>query len=557
MNEITRIHIAKTAYDIEIAAKKQLEKYIKSLESYTQDTEVLQDIEIRITELLAERGVKAGGVIATDDVAAIRIQLGEPHEFADEDGDIAVGATPETTNRRLYRSTDTAVLGGVLSGIATYYNVNPLWTRLVFILLLFISFGLASLVYILFWVIIPPARTVTEKLRLAGKDVTVESIKALSSDEDVSASRVAPLLQQIIFVTLGIVSLLSAVAVSVFTIWLAITTVLFNDRFISIANGYIGYDNGSGWILWLVYGIVLLGCVLLAALFGLIAYAFLAKKLTKRIVISGITLMILGVISVATVIGIVSTQSLRAADEARSMVAETKTTLPADFSKVNSLKINYKSPTIEVSGQILSTSYVSIRYIVDGGPARYEWSALPTSKAIINANGQQAEVTIDIPNNYRNSFVQSSLTIYGPALTTIETNLNASSTQISYDGQTQNELTVLPQVGGSTIVTTGTYEKVTVKGSGFVQLGSSTIRTLVVQAQQSLSVTAGTVNTLDVTQPNVCPVGTYGGGTSVTVSEVASGEIVYNGTKMPAQSIDTTCGIVTIGGQEEGYREEE
>ena len=52
MNEITRIHIAKTAYDIEIAAKKQLEKYIKSLETYTQDSDVLTDIEIRMTELL-------------------------------------------------------------------------------------------------------------------------------------------------------------------------------------------------------------------------------------------------------------------------------------------------------------------------------------------------------------------------------------------------------------------------------------------------------------------------------------------------------------------------
>ena len=31
MNEITRIHIAKVAYDIEVSAKKELEKYIKSL----------------------------------------------------------------------------------------------------------------------------------------------------------------------------------------------------------------------------------------------------------------------------------------------------------------------------------------------------------------------------------------------------------------------------------------------------------------------------------------------------------------------------------------------
>jgi hypothetical protein len=33
MKEITRIHIAKKAYDIELDAKKQLEKYLKSLET--------------------------------------------------------------------------------------------------------------------------------------------------------------------------------------------------------------------------------------------------------------------------------------------------------------------------------------------------------------------------------------------------------------------------------------------------------------------------------------------------------------------------------------------
>jgi hypothetical protein len=125
MNEITRIHIAKTAYEIEIAAKKQLEKYIKNLEAYTSDKEVLADIEIRMTELLTERGVKPGGVINSEDVESLRKQLGEPHEFAGDDGDIANGAVREVGTRRMYRSVDDAVLGGVLSGIAAYFNFNP------------------------------------------------------------------------------------------------------------------------------------------------------------------------------------------------------------------------------------------------------------------------------------------------------------------------------------------------------------------------------------------------------------------------------------------------
>ncbi len=221
MNEVTRIHIAKTAYDIEIAAKKQLEKYIKSLEIYTQDKEVITDIEIRITELLAERNVKAGGVITSEDVAAVRKQLGEPYEFADGDGDIAIGSEGEANNRRLYRSTDDAVVGGVLSGIATYFNVNPLWTRLVFVLLLFISFGLATVVYIVFWVITPAARTATQKLQLAGKDVTVDSIKELNMDEEkATPNRIAPLIQNILSIGFGSLSALASVITLAATTWL-------------------------------------------------------------------------------------------------------------------------------------------------------------------------------------------------------------------------------------------------------------------------------------------------------------------------------------------------
>ncbi len=126
MKEITRIHIAKVAYDIELDAKKDIQHYIGALERYAEDQEILDDIEIRITELLAERGVAAGAVIAKDDVAAVRTQLGEPREFAPEGGPAAVAdvETTEASPRRLYRDRDAAVLGGVLAGIGRFFRID-------------------------------------------------------------------------------------------------------------------------------------------------------------------------------------------------------------------------------------------------------------------------------------------------------------------------------------------------------------------------------------------------------------------------------------------------
>ena len=53
MKEITRIHLAKIPYEIELDAKKNLQKYLDELRKYS-DEEIFEDVEIRITEILAE-----------------------------------------------------------------------------------------------------------------------------------------------------------------------------------------------------------------------------------------------------------------------------------------------------------------------------------------------------------------------------------------------------------------------------------------------------------------------------------------------------------------------
>lgn len=132
MKEITRIHIAKVAYDIELDAKKDIQTYVAALERFADDKELLDDIEIRMTELLAERGVPADGVITKDDVAAVRAQLGEPRDFAPEGAQtVPEGDDIDDSTRRLYRDTDSALLGGVLAGIARFFRIEPIYVRLI------------------------------------------------------------------------------------------------------------------------------------------------------------------------------------------------------------------------------------------------------------------------------------------------------------------------------------------------------------------------------------------------------------------------------------------
>ena len=57
--------------------------------------------------------------------------------------------------RRLYRSRKYCILGGVLGGIAEYFDTDPTIIRLIAIILLFLTVPLIPIAYIVMWIIVP------------------------------------------------------------------------------------------------------------------------------------------------------------------------------------------------------------------------------------------------------------------------------------------------------------------------------------------------------------------------------------------------------------------
>ena|SRR3989338_4663569 len=56
--------------------------------------------------------------------------------------------------RKLYRSSEGKVLGGVCSGLGDYFQVDPILLRLLFIFLV-LGCGWGIILYILLWIILP------------------------------------------------------------------------------------------------------------------------------------------------------------------------------------------------------------------------------------------------------------------------------------------------------------------------------------------------------------------------------------------------------------------
>ncbi len=79
--------------------------------------------------------------------------------------------------RKLYRNPDGKVLGGVMSGIASYTGWDLGMLRFVSVLSIFL-FGSGIIIYVILWAIAPEAKTLTDKMQMTGEPITLENIES-------------------------------------------------------------------------------------------------------------------------------------------------------------------------------------------------------------------------------------------------------------------------------------------------------------------------------------------------------------------------------------------
>src|SRR6478609_2888581 len=120
---------------------------------------------------------------------------------------IAVPSTASTVlgaaKKRLLRDPDSKIIGGVCSGLGYYFGVNPWIPRVLFLIPFFsfffrwnhwgafdvpnfISFSFSpasTIVYIILWLVLPEAKTTSERLEMKGEKVDLNSIKNNISEE--------------------------------------------------------------------------------------------------------------------------------------------------------------------------------------------------------------------------------------------------------------------------------------------------------------------------------------------------------------------------------------
>ena len=237
MKKTLTVNLGGTVYHIDEDAYRLLDNYLLNLTHFFRKQEgadeIVDDIEMRISELFTEKLTDLKQVITLTDVEEVIARIGKPEDFDDSDAAEAGGAnsgadsasassgadaaadadaasSSENTSsddncsgdassndassdenassqqdgvqRRLYRDPDNRLMGGVAAGLAAYFGWDVTLMRVLMIVLCFVPYCPMILCYLLGWLIIPEAHTAAEKLSMRGEAVTLENIGRTVTD---------------------------------------------------------------------------------------------------------------------------------------------------------------------------------------------------------------------------------------------------------------------------------------------------------------------------------------------------------------------------------------
>ncbi len=189
MKKNISINISGIIFHVEEDGYERLKNYLESInqyfETFEDSKEIIADIENRIAEIFLTKLKDGKQVVNADDIDSLISTMGTISDFEameeestfseeahkkpaeEESTQQAEGEAKTTGPKKLYRDMRRRVMGGVAAGIAHYFQIDPLWIRLLFILL-FVNIllgglsGIVLIAYIILWIVVPANHSLDE-----------------------------------------------------------------------------------------------------------------------------------------------------------------------------------------------------------------------------------------------------------------------------------------------------------------------------------------------------------------------------------------------------------
>ena len=190
MKQVDKVSIGGYAFTLEKEASQAVAAYLKEMSVHYPNPEIVEGIEERMAELLSEK-TPPGGIVTLATIQQITGILGRPETIEEEEPE-HTATQEERPKKKLYRDMENARVAGVCSGLAKFFDVDPIVFRLIFVVCtllgLFGVFGVFRyhaefvsisfpVLYIVLWVCMPAALTVRQRWEQKGQDGSAESIR--------------------------------------------------------------------------------------------------------------------------------------------------------------------------------------------------------------------------------------------------------------------------------------------------------------------------------------------------------------------------------------------
>lgn len=319
-----------------------LQNYLHQLKiTFTgaEGEEIVGDIESRIREHFNEKTTNGTGVIVLSDVEKVIETMGRPedlsansdqeekaespqaHDQEQKGGDETPGNKPFISfnlpsDKKLYRNVKNKVFGGVFSGLAAYLGWNANIMRILFIVLIF---ALASfikvypfiIIYLIAWMIIPPALTPRQLLQMNGTPINVDTVGQTIMAE---AGTLPPPYKEDVNYLSNILSIIGKCIIGIVGLIVGIATIGSLLGFLSISGCTLAYlitDNPAGLnnmgldfssgiicaiLTWLLLAVTILGSITYGCISAIFSLKPISKTLLITLIISSIMLAAIAII---------------------------------------------------------------------------------------------------------------------------------------------------------------------------------------------------------------------------------------------------------------------
>jgi len=183
MNKVITINLGGRAYQLEESGFDALRAYLDDaaarLEGDPGKSEIIADLEQAIGEKCDKVLSPHKSVVLTDEINRIIAEMGPVEGEAKTNGSEKqqAGTNAEANApKRLYRIEEGAMIWGVCTGLAAYFNVDVTLVRIIFVLLTILTGGGFCFAYFAMMILIPEANTAEAMAQAHGEPFNAKAL---------------------------------------------------------------------------------------------------------------------------------------------------------------------------------------------------------------------------------------------------------------------------------------------------------------------------------------------------------------------------------------------